>query len=166
LLFTLVFTIWNRGGPIAGDAEAAATGVGRSASVLYEAIVYIPNRAFDLIDTVRLRTRVGPGLAAGVRVTSPLEVFAGGYGGLFAGLPGPRMRRLPRLPVGLESRNGAALSFVELTADFHAGPHYSPTEIEAGLHLLLVGFDAGVDPVEVADFVGGWLLIDIRGDDW
>ena len=38
--------------------------------------------------------------------------------------------------------------------------------MDAGFQLLLVGAEAGVDVVEFIDFLGGWLLFDMRGDDY
>ena len=136
-----------------------------SHSFLVGALLYVPNRALDLLDIFRLRLRVGPGFAAGARVTKVAELYAGTYASIFAGLPGPRLRETPKLPVGLESHNGASASVVDATVDGGIGPDYSPSEIGAGFHLAILGIDFGVDPVEVLDFATGLFTIDIREDD-
>lgn len=134
-------------------------------SLLVGTLLYVPNRVLDLLDIFRLRVRVGPGIAAGVRATQVAQMYAGSYVSVYAGLPGPRMRRTPRLPVGLETHNGASISVVDATADGGFGPHYSPTEIGGGIHLGIVGFEFGIDPVEIADFGTGLVTVDIREDD-
>jgi len=42
---------------------------------LMSIICYIPNRVFDILDIVRLRLRVGPGISVGVRATKPVSAF-------------------------------------------------------------------------------------------
>jgi hypothetical protein len=131
----------------------------------HKLVMYIPNRVFDLLDIVRARLRIGPGLAAGVRITEPLSVYLGAYGSVYGGLPGPRLEpQLPR-PFGLEDLNGAQLSFLNLSTGLGAGPGYSRTEIGASLHLLIIGADVDVDPMEAVDFLAGILTLDPRHDD-
>lgn len=146
-----------------GETDERTTRARRS--ILHRVVLYVPNRALDVLDMVRLRARVGPGLAVGVRMTTAVDAYVGAYVSVFAGLPGPRMRKFPKLPLGLESLNGAALSFLDLTASGGLDPDYSPTEIGGGAQLLLVGAEAGLDPVEVLDFAAGLVLIDLRKDD-
>lgn len=133
-------------------------------SVVTHVLMYLPNRLLDLLDIARLRLRVGPGIAAGVRVTKPLQANIGSYATVYAGLPGPRGDASFRSPIGLEAYTGAALSVLSVESESF-GPHYSPTEIGVGAQLLLVGVDAGVDPLEVVDFVLGLFFIDLRDDD-
>ena len=134
-------------------------------SIGHKLLMYIPNRVLDLLDIVRLRVRVGPGLAAGVRVTDPLSVYVGSYVSAYAGLPGPRLEPTIKWPVVLESYNGATLSFLHVATGLGADPGYSPTEIGASLHLLLIGIDVDVDPMEAVDFIAGFFFLDPRGDD-
>lgn len=131
-----------------------------------ELLLYIPNRVLDLFDMVRARLRVGPGLAAGVRATEPLSIYVGGYASVYAGLPGPRQRPWFPIPVGLETHTGVTASVADATLDAGIGPDYSPTEVGASLHLLIVGADVGVDPMEIVDFLAGFILMDPRGDDF
>ncbi|MBU0677948.1 MAG: hypothetical protein KJ626_07500 [Verrucomicrobia bacterium] len=134
-------------------------------SVLHRVLMYIPNRVLDIFDMVRLRVRVGPGLAAGVRATEFADVYAGSYASVYVGLPGPRSRKIPRLPVGLESFNGLEVSAAQLATGAGMGPDYSTTEIGASAHLFIVGVDAGFDPMEIVDLIGGFFCWDPRGDD-
>lgn len=132
----------------------------------HKLLFYIPNRILDVFDFARLRVRVGPGIAVGVRATKLLSGFIGGYASVYAGLPGPRMAPTVKLPIGFESYSGIGVSVVDATSGGkHTGPDYSPTEFGAGFQLLIVGFDFGLDPVEVLDLVTGFIFIDIRGDD-
>ncbi len=127
---------------------------------------YAPNRVMDLLDIVRLRLRVGPGLAANVRMTDYGAFYIGQYDSLFVGLPGPRGLHRLRLPVGRESLRGVALAGVDATDGTRHGPEYGPGEINAGVQLLIVGADAGVDVTEIVDFIAGLFLFDPRGDDY
>lgn len=137
-----------------------------SYSVLHRVLCYIPNRAMDIVDIVRLRARVGPGVAVGARATKVADVFVGTYASVFAGLPGPRLRRAPRLPAGMESLSGVGVSLADATTGGGVGPNYSPTEFGLGLQALIVGFDLGADPMEVLDFATGLIFIDLRDDDF
>jgi hypothetical protein len=145
-------------------------GIGESSeedsSTLHTVLCYLPNRLFDLLDVFRARVRVGPGLAAGVRVTDVASAFVGSYASVYAGLPGPRGRSLPILPVGLESHNGATVSVVDATVDGGIGPDYGSTEIGAGAQLGIIGLDLGFDPLELADFLAGVVTLDIQDDDF
>jgi hypothetical protein len=134
-------------------------------SLGHELLLYIPNRVLDLLDIVRLRARVGPGLAVGARATEVLSVYVGSYASIYVGLPGPRLRPTIKLPIGFESYSGVGVSVADATISGGIGPDYSPTEFGASVHLLLVGLDVGVDPWEVVDFATGLVLIDLRGDD-
>ncbi|MBC2715402.1 MAG: hypothetical protein HF978_08845 [Desulfobacteraceae bacterium] len=131
----------------------------------HKLLFYIPNRILDIFDPIRLRLRVGPGIAVGARVTKPISAFIGGYSSIYAGLPGPRMAPIVKLPVGIENYSGMGVSFLDTTGNGSFSPNYSPTEIGASFQLLIVGADIGVDPVEVLDLATGFIFIDIRGDD-
>ncbi len=147
------------------SSNAYAAGNKKSHSTLHKVVFYIPNRLFDVLDIFRLRVRVGPGISAGVRATKVAQAFVGTHATVYAGLPGPRLRRTPRLPVGLESHNGATLSLADATIDGGIGPNYSSSEIGVGAQIAIVGLDFGFDPVEIADFITGIFTVDIRTDD-
>lgn len=136
-----------------------------SHGVLYKVAMYVPNRILDVFDIVRLRVRVGPGIAADVRATEAASAFVGSYASVYAGLPGPRNRPLPKLPVGIETRTGAQVSVADATVSGGFGPDYGPAEIGAGAQLLIVGLDVGVDPLEIVDLVAGFFFINLTNDD-
>jgi len=127
---------------------------------------YVPNRVMDLLDIFRLRVRAGPGLSANLRLTDYGAFYWGKYNTVYAGLPGPRYPRILRSPVGLESLNGMILVGVDATDETRHGPEYGASEVDVGVNLLLVGVEAGIDPVEIGDFLGGLLFFDFRGDDY
>jgi hypothetical protein len=104
-------------------------------------------------------------MAFAARATESADLFLGRYTGVYVGLPGPRGGVIPRLPVSVESRSGAEVSLADLSTGVGLAPKYSPTEIGAGLQLFAAGVDVGIDPVELADLLAGFLLIDLRDDD-
>jgi hypothetical protein len=126
-------------------------------------LMYLPNRIFDIFDIVRVRCRIGPGLAVGARVTKLTDVFAGGYATVWAGMPGPRGKPRIALPVGIEAKAGAGVSLAQATA---GGPYYGVAEVGAGFQLLLFGFDFGVAPWDFVDLLAGFIFLDPVGDDF
>ena len=127
--------------------------------------MYIPNRILDVFDILRLRVRVGPGVAVDARATKVASAFVGSYASVYVGLPGPRNRPLPKLPVGLESRNGVQASVVDATVSGGLDPDYGPAEIGFGAQLAIVGFDVGVEPLEILDLLAGLFFINLTNDD-
>lgn len=144
------------------DDEDAAGPVGIGWAILW----YIPNRVLDAFDMVRARLRLGPGFAVGARATTFAEAYVGFYATVYVGLPGPRGRKLPRLPVGLESRTGAAVSVVDATVEAGLGPDYGKTEFGLGFQLAIIGPDIGIDPMEILDFIVGFAGFDPQDDDF
>ena len=133
------------------------------AGVVTNILFYIPNRLFDVLDIVRLRLRVGPGISVGVRATKPATLFIGPHMTVWAGLHGPRGKpRLP-LPFGFEARSGAQVSVVDLAK---SGAYYGPLEIGLEFQLFLIGPNVGVAPYELVDCLLGFFLIDIQKDDF
>ncbi len=156
-----------------GTASAAETDQQESTTphatrhgVGHTVLFYIPNRVFDVLDIVRARVRLGPGLAVGARVTKLTDVFLGGYNSVFFGLPGPRQAPKVPVPFGPEARSGVAVSVADATVtDYDANPRYADTEVGAGVHVAIIGAEVGVDPAEVFDLLFGIFLIDFREDD-
>lgn len=134
-------------------------------SLGHKILLYLPNRLFDLADVLRLRARVGPGVALGVRATDYVDLYLGSHASVFAGLPGPRMERKVPIPVGLETLSGVEVSKAEALTAGRFGPDYSPTEFGANVQLILIGADLELDPVEVVDFFTGLVTWDLRKDD-
>jgi len=161
--------------PVAGRGEAPAPSV---EPVLPESAAsarpswgrrilwYVPNRALDLLDIFRARVRLGPGLALNVRLTDYGAFYAGKYDAVYLGLPGPRYPRRLRPPAGLESLHGIVLAGVDATDDTRHGPEYGAAESDLGVQVLLVGAEAGIDAMEIADFLGGLVFLDPRNDDF
>lgn len=131
----------------------------------HQTLWYVPNRVLDLTDIFRIKVRAGPGVAANVRVTDYANFYWGFYNTAFLGLPGPRMGPELRSPLGREQERGILIMGVDATDDLPHEPWYSPTEFNLGLHVLIVGAEVGFDPVELGDFLAGFLLYDIREDD-
>jgi len=129
-------------------------------------LFYLPNRIFDVLDLVRLRARVGPGIAVRARATEGIDVGVGSYASVFLGLPGPRCEVEVPLPVGPETYSGIELGPGDAEVSGGYSPDYSDTEFGVSAQLVLVGADIGVDPFEALDLVTGLLLIDLRGDDF
>lgn len=98
-------------------APAARADDGGAVDVVHTIVFYIPNRVFDLVDVVRVRARVGPGVAGGVRATEAADLYFGSYTSVYAGLPGPRMGREIPLPAGLESKSGVEASLADPTLE-------------------------------------------------
>lgn len=131
--------------------------------VVWSVLAYLPNRVFDLTDVVRLQVRAGPGWAVSARATGGLPFFLGGYKATWIGLPGPRGRASVPFPVGLASQTG--FSFGPAASGSHA-PHYGVGEFGAGTQFYMLGFDAGFDVVELADFFAGFAAVDFAHDDF
>jgi len=130
-------------------------------------LMYIPNRFFDVLDIVRARVRIGPGLSVGARVGSIVTVFVGGHGTAYVGLPGPRGKPEVSLPFGLEDNSGPALAPAkENREEPEKHPYYGPTEIGAEAQVAIVGVNVGVEPLEALDFLAGIIFIDLKGDDF
>ena len=134
--------------------------------VAHRILTYVPCRIFDVLDVVRMRARVGPGVALDIRATQYVDLFLGSYGTLYVGLPGPRGRKVPKSPIWFETRTGVEVSVADATAELGAGPDYSTGEFGLGFQAAIIGFDFGVDPVEMLDLVGGILLFDFLDDDF
>jgi len=129
-------------------------------------LFYLPNRIFDVLDLVRLRARVGPGVAVRARATEGVDVGIGSYASVFAGLPGPRSQVEIPFPVGFETYSGIELGPGDAEVSGGYSPDYSVTEFGASVQAVLVGVDVGLDPFEVLDLVTGFFLVDLRGDDF
>jgi hypothetical protein len=134
-------------------------------SVGHRILWYVPNRLADLFDILRLRVHAGPQLGLNLRATKYANVFAGRYHTAWVGLPGPRQGKKIVLPWGLEQDRGLLVMGIDATDDLPDPPRFSPSEFDAGLYVLIVGADAGFDPVELGDFLAGLLMFDPKNDD-
>lgn len=150
----------------AWDDEHEADGDDEGHGLLMGVALYLPNRIFDIFDMVRARLRLGPGIAVGVRATEVADVFVGSYLSVWVGIHGPRGEPAIPWPAGLESRTGLELSVADASLEGGIGPDYGMAEFGLGGQLAIVGFDLGIDPFEIADFVLGFLTIDLADDDY
>jgi hypothetical protein len=157
---TLVFCL---GSSYAAAEEPAKESHGFGHRLLF----WIPNRIFDVFDIVRLRVRVGPGIAASVRATELADVTVGAYGTLYAGVHGPRAFPQVPWPIGLETLATAEVSVAQAGSDEgRFGPQYGPTEVGLGFQAGIIGLDVGVEPFDVLDFAAGIFTFDPKGDDF
>jgi hypothetical protein len=126
-------------------------------------VLYIPNRVFDVLDIIRFRLRVGPGISAGVHATKVASVFLGTHGTVWAGLHGPRGKTVVPWPVGVEHRSGIQIGPIDPSA---TGCYYDPLEIGLEFQAALIGPNIGIGLFEIVDFVTGLLFIDLQDDDF
>jgi hypothetical protein len=148
-------------------APPAAEPAKESHGVGHRLLFWIPNRVFDVLDLVRLRVRVGPGLTVSVRATEALDLNVGAHGTVFVGLHGPRSEPQIPWPLGLETFKAAELSVADAgTDETKHGPQYGPLECGVGFQAAIIGLDVGVEPYDAFDLLAGIFLVDPKGDDF
>ena len=158
--------------PAEATAPADATKAAEPAKkephgVGHRLLFWIPNRIFDVLDLVRLRVRVGPGISVGVRATEIADVTIGAHATIWAGLHGPRSQPEIPWPLGVETLATVEVSVLEAGSDDgRFGPQYGPLEIGFGTQLAIIGFDLGVEPYDALDLLAGIFLLDPKGDDF
>jgi len=138
----------------------------KDVSVWSAVLWYVPNRFMDAVDIFRLRVKAGPGFGVTARLTDYAAFYAGNQRTVFFGLPGPRYPDLLRWPVVFENQKGLVVAGVDASDELSHPPHYGFSEADVGLHLGLIGVEAGLDPFEIADFIAGVFLFDLRSDDY
>lgn len=119
-------------------------------------LYYVPNRVLDLVDIGRLNIGIGCGWGFNVRATELAEIGYGCYETTRFGMKG---RVLPVYEENISEGGIAFLGYVNgcLQRD--------PTEVGADLHIGVIGAQAAVSLAEAADFITGFLLIDLQQDD-
>jgi len=143
--------------PAEDTTPPAAEDAGRG--LLTTVVLYVPNRVLDLFDVARAGVDVGPGIGVDLQVTKLVQARA--LSTLALGIGLQTLRHMP-FRAGPE----AAVGLGPLGGDAELGGWYrSPGDIRVGLHALLVGAHVAVEPVEILDFVLGFVLIDIKDDD-
>ena len=133
------------------------------AGVIKGIVLYIPNRIFDVLDIVRLRLRLGPGLSAGASATELADVFVGAHTSVYAGLRGTRGKPEIPWPFGIENRAGAEVSVVEATK---SNVHNDPLGFGAEAQLCIIGINFALEVYDILDLLTGFVLIDIAKDDF
>ena len=124
------------------------------------ALLYLPNRVVDLLDVAKVGVDVGPGIGVDVQATSVLQARA--MWNLSVGVGFQGLRHLP-FQVGTIAALGVGP--VGGVGDVGSWSR-SKTGFRVGLHVLIVGAHAEIDPWEILDFALGFLTIDIADDDF
>lgn len=122
--------------------------------------MYLPGRVFDLFDVARAGVNVGPGAGIQLKATDAVQLTAMARTSVGLGL-----ETLRHSPVAAGAEASTGLSVVGAGADAGLTWPQSPTDVRLELHPLIVGAHAAIDPVEILDFVLGFVLIDVRSDD-
>lgn len=119
-------------------------------------LYYVPNRVLDFVDIFRVNVGIGCGFGVNVRATELAEIGFGQYETTRFGMKG---RVMPVYEENINEAGVAILGYVNgcLQRD--------PTEVGADLHLGIIGAQAAVSLAEAADFITGFVLIDLQGDD-
>jgi len=146
-------------------AEDAAGPESTTPGFFTKAVWYVPNRILDLLDIVRFRVGVGPGLEIGQRITDVGSLYFGHSRTVWVGLPGERAPgELPHF-MGASQKEGLVMFGVDATDVQPNPPRYDFSEIGIQLHLAAVGVEAGIIPKEIADFLFGLFGKDVSKDD-
>ena len=133
------------------------------AGIVKGIVLYVPNRVFDILDIIRLRLRVGPGLSAGVRATELADVFLGAHTTLYAGLRGSRGKPGIPWPFGIENNAGVEVSVADATAsNVYNDPLGLGVEAQAGI----IGINVAIDVYDILDLITGFFFIDLAEDDY
>lgn len=119
-------------------------------------LYYVPNRVLDFVDIFRCNIGIGCGFGFNVRATELAEIGYGCYETTRFGMKG---RVMPVYEENIQEGGIAFLGYVNgcLQRD--------PTEIGADLHLGVIGAQAAVSLAEAADFVTGFIFVDLQQDD-
>ena len=138
--------------PQAAPYNGQSTGNSLVDIVLY----YVPNRVLDAIDIARVNIGIGCGFGFNIRATELAEIGYGQYSTTRFGMKGRVM------PVYDEKIDEGGIGFLGWV---NGCLQRDPSEVGADLHLGVIGAQAAVSLVEVVDFVAGFALIDLQGDD-
>lgn len=145
------------GAPSAPSSTATAS---RPTSAASSLVNYPVDRLYDLFDIARAGVCVGPGAGIAVVPTEAAQLALLTRTSVGVGL---QSLRHPPVQTGAELLVGVG----PLEANPDAGVQWvrSFTDLRLDLHLALVGGYLAVDPVEIVDFVLGFVGVDLRGDD-
>ena len=128
-------------------------------SLIGSVLLYLPNRIIDFVDIFKVDVGAGPATGVVVRLTKWGQV---GY----------RTMAPASLRVGIRGREIPV--FIERSSELGVGPAFlqshdrevTTLEIGAGADLFLAGAYVGVSIDEFFDFLGGWVGIDFKNDDF
>jgi hypothetical protein len=117
---------------------------------------YLPNRALDLLDVLKLNLSGGFGGGADLRITRLFEAGFSDYNVVRVGLNGRRV------PLYHEKLDESSITLFGITSGTRTR---DPWEIGGTLHFLVFGVEAAVNVRSALDFVGGIFLLDFEEDD-
>ena len=147
---------------------------------------YLPDRILDMLDVVSADAHVGPGCLLNVHATRAVQAGAGVRAVLGFGWHSQRNLGfqyqteggLVILPYGAQGHSigAAGTSGVRSSTGHVAGTHLPSTEVYqdyrdywafgGAASLLAVGMDVDFHPVQVVDFLTGWVGVDFLNDDF
>jgi hypothetical protein len=143
------------------DSEKPAEEEKEGRSFLVGMLMYLPNRVMDLFDMIRFGVNVGPGIGVDLAATDALQAQAFSHASVGVGLQSFR-----HTPVFMGTEAGLGVGPLGAVGDLGATWYRSPTDLRVGLYVAILGAHVAIDPVEIADFLLGFLTIDIRDDDF
>jgi len=146
--------------PAAAETSSAEESNDEGRGIIAGTLLYLPNRVVDLFDIAKFGVDVGPGIGIDVQATKFLQARA--MWNLSVGVGFQGLRHLP-FQVGTV----AALGVGPIGGVGSVGGwRRSDSGFRLGLHVLIDGAHAAVNPYEALDFVLGFLTIDIADDDF
>lgn len=147
-------------------------------------LLYIPDRIKDFIDMVTLDVNVGPQLGAGLWLTRAVQAqaYVGSSLGLgyhqktLLGFRGENNAELVLGPVGGSAVVGGSLGLGGMSSTLSAIVKHTPSQkiyqeyrdywaLGAKFGFFVIGFEVEYHPLEIFDFLAGFLLIDPLNDD-
>ncbi len=155
-------------------------------SFLYRLILYAPDRVLDLLDLITFDVHVGLGAYANLHATRAAQLGAGLRTKIGAGLHDQRSIGLATeaelgvaaLALGTQSFSGSSVGLpggLAVGADSMAGMHWPSDDlyqtyrdywaVGASVTAGLVGLEFDFHPMQIYDFIGGFLLVDFAHDD-
>jgi hypothetical protein len=155
-------------------------------SIITRIILYVPDRVFDLLDIFSFDIHFGGGVFANAHATRALQAGAGlrSVGGLgwhdyrSLGVESQKEAGLNVLALGAQgySATRVGTSGIQETSQGMAGIHF-PSDliyqeyrdywaVGGSVTAVFIGFDFDVHPVQIVDFLLGFIGIDICNDDF
>ncbi|MCK6382539.1 MAG: hypothetical protein L6Q54_14990 [Leptospiraceae bacterium] len=155
-------------------------------STLEKVVWYIPDRFFDLVDTVTVEVSIGPQIGGGIWVTRAVQAVAytGTSSGIgiyqkkhYVGMRGLVSFELVIGPVGVSAVAGSRLGLGGLDLTARTTLLHTPSKpiyqefrdywaVGAKAGIFIIGMEFEIHPVEIFDFLAGIILIDPMNDDY
>ncbi len=168
---------------LAGVSRARRVEVQRPAA--QRVLLYVPDRLLDLLDVISFDAHVGPGIFVDAHGTHALQASAGARSAVGAGLSRGRMLGVhARQETGVAvlamgARTGgiavagtagarahqASVAGIHDPYDGYYQEHADYWSVGASATVLLAGGGAELHPVQLLDFLAGWIGLDPLDDD-